>query len=99
MWGGNLLELSALRDLILVIWGLVATAATIYLCILVSIFYKRLSSFLLSMDMAASKIREIADQAQDELLIPLKRIGSLLRGINQAFAFIDKLFNKKEKTS
>ena len=93
------MELSALRDLILVIWGLVAIVATIYLCILVSVFYKRLSSFLSSMDIAASKIREIADQAQEEVFLPLKRIGSFLRGVNQALTFVDKLFSKKEKKS
>jgi hypothetical protein len=90
------LELSSLRDLVLVIWGLIASVSAIYLCILVSVFYKRLNVFLSSMNMAAIKIREIADQAQEEVFIPLTRIGSFLRGINQALAFVDKLFNKKE---
>ena len=92
------MELSALRDLILVIWGLVASVTAIYLCILVSVFYKRLSTFLSSMNMAALKFGEIAAQAQEEVFIPLTRIGSFLRGVNQALTFIDKLFNKKEKT-
>ena len=51
------------------------------------------------MDIAASKIREIADQAQEEVFLPLKRIGSFLRGVNQALTFVDKLFSKKEKKS
>jgi hypothetical protein len=91
------LELSALRDLMLVIWGFVASVAAIYLCILISVFYKRSSTFMSSMDMAAIKIREIVGQAQEEVLIPLTRIGSFLRGVNQAFTFIDKLIKKKEK--
>ncbi len=93
------MELSALRDLILVIWGLVASLTAIYLCILSSVFYKRLSTLLSSLDTAASKIGEIVDQVQDEVIVPIKQIGALLRGVNQAFSFVDKLFNKKEKTS
>jgi hypothetical protein len=91
------LELSTLRDLVLVIWGLIASVSAIYLCILVSIFYKRLNVFLYSMNEAAIKIREIADQAQEDVIIPFARIGSFLRGINQGLTFINKLFNKKEK--
>jgi hypothetical protein len=93
------LGLSTLRDLILVIWGLVASVTAIYLCILISVFYKRLSRFLSSMNMAALKVGEIVDHAQEEVFAPLKQIGALLRGVTQAFTFIDKLFNKKEKTS
>lgn len=90
------MELSAFRDLVLVIWGLVASVTAIYLCVLLSIFYRRLNSFLSSMNTAVIKIGEIADQAQEDVLIPLARIGSFLRGINQGLAFINKLFNKKE---
>lgn len=91
------MELASLRDLVLVIWGLVALVATIYLCIIVGILYKRINTLLLSMNIAALKIKEIADQAQEEVIVPLTRIGSFLRGITQSVSFITKLFNKKEK--
>jgi len=80
-----------------VIWGLVATAAAVYLCILVGLLYKRVNVFLSSMNIAALKIEEIADQVQAEIIAPLTHVGSFLRGINQSLSFINKLFNKKEK--
>jgi ABC-type spermidine/putrescine transport system permease subunit II len=91
------LELASLRDLVLVAWGLIASVAAVYLCVIISILYRRLNSFMSAMNEAALKIGEIADQAQEDVFIPLARIGSVLRGINQGLSFINKLFNKKEK--
>lgn len=91
------MELSSLRDLVLVIWGLIATIAIIYLCIMVGILYWRINIFLSSANTAALKIRQIADKVQEEVFTPLAQIGSFLRGINQSMAFINKLFNRKER--
>ncbi len=90
------MELASFRDLVLIIWGLVATIAIIYLCVISSLFYKRVSTLLASMNQAALKVKEIADHAQEEVLVPLGRIGTFLRGINQGISFVNKLFNKKE---
>jgi hypothetical protein len=91
------LELASLRDLVLVVWGLVASVTAVYLCVLISIIYRRFNVFLSSMNEAALKLQEIADQAQEDVFIPLAHIGSVLRGINHGLSFINKLFNKKEK--
>ena len=91
------MELSSLRDLVLVIWGLIASVAIIYLCVMVGILYRRINIFLSSMNTAALKVREIAGKVQEEVFTPLSQIGSFLRGINQSIAFINKLFNRKER--
>jgi len=91
------LELSSLRDLVLVIWGLIASISIIYLCIMVGILYRRINVFLFSMNTASLKVKEIVEKVQDEVFNPLTQIGSFLRSINQGIAFINKLFIKKEK--
>jgi hypothetical protein len=89
-------ELSSLRDLVLVIWGLIASIAIIYFCIITGILFRRLNIFLSSLNTASVKVKEIAEKVQEEVFTPLSQIGSFLRSINQGISFINKLFNKKE---
>jgi len=90
------LELSSIRDLALVVLALVVTISSIYLCIMVGIFYKRVSVFLSAMNASALTVKQIADRAQAEVMIPLSQIGAFLQNINRTIAFFGNLFIKKE---
>ncbi len=90
------MELSSLRDLVLVIWGLIATLAIIYFCVMAGILYRRINFFLSSMNTASLRVKEIAEKVQAEVFTPLSQVGSFLRSINQGIAYINKLFNRKE---
>jgi len=90
------LELASLRDLVLVIWGLIASAAIVYFCVIAGILFRRLNVFLSSVNTASLKVKEIAEKVQEEVFTPLSQIGSFLRSINQGIAVINKLFNRKE---
>jgi len=61
------------------------------------IFYRRINIFLSSVNAASVKVKEIAEKVQEEVFTPLSQIGSFLRGINQSIAFINNLFNRKER--
>jgi hypothetical protein len=80
------------RDLMLVIWAIVATLASIYLCIVVAVFYKRINEFLSTMRASALAVNDIADRVQSEVIDPLGQIGSFLRNINGAVSFFSKFF-------
>jgi hypothetical protein len=91
------MDLSSLRDIVLIAWGLIASAATIYMVVVVARISRQTSSTMVSLNAAAERVKEIVDHVQEDVFVPVARIGSILRGINHGLAFIDNLFNKKEK--
>jgi hypothetical protein len=90
------MEISWLRDLVIVIWGLVATVAMVVITIIAYLFYKKLSMLLDSADYAVAKASEILDYAQEEVLQPVIQLGTILQGVVQGVGFFSKIFKKKE---
>jgi len=92
------MDLSSFRDIVLIVWGLIASAAAIYLCVVIAMVRRQAASALVSLKGAAEQVRAIADQVDKEVVGPLSKIGSMLRGINQVVGFISKLINGKESS-
>jgi uncharacterized membrane-anchored protein YhcB (DUF1043 family) len=90
------MDLSSFRDIVLIVWGLIASVATIYLCVVVARIYKQTASTMVSLNVAAEKVKAIADKANTEVVEPLSKIGSMLRSINQGIGFFNKLITGKE---
>jgi hypothetical protein len=92
------MDLSSFRDIVLIVWALIASVATIYLCVVVAMVRRQAASAMVALKGAAEQVNAIADQVNQEVVGPLSKIGSMLRGINQAVSFINKLINGKESS-
>ncbi|MCX6004563.1 MAG: hypothetical protein NT082_02670 [Chloroflexi bacterium] len=84
------------RDLVIVVWGLVGTIALVFISIIVYLFYKRTMSLLESADLVVSKVGEIVDYADKEVIKPVMQFGTIVQGIVQGMDFISNIFKKKE---
>jgi len=85
-----------LRDLIIVIFGLVATGVLIFLAVLLYSFYRRTSSILDSMATISRTMEGISSYAGDEVAKPLMQVVAFIQGIRQGINVISKFFKKKK---
>jgi hypothetical protein len=90
------LEISFWRDLVIVVWGLIGTLALIFISIIAFLFYKRTISLLESADIVVSRVGEIVDYADKEVIRPVVQFGTMVQGIVQGMEFISNIFKKKE---
>ena len=92
-------EISWWRDLVIVILGLIATIALIFISIIVFLFYKRTMSLLESADSVVGKVSEIIDYADKEVIKPVLQFGTMVQGIVQGFSYFSNMFKKKEESN
>jgi len=91
-----LVELSSWRDIILIIWGLVATVAMVFISVILFLFYRKTISVLDSTDLMVNKVNEIVDYVNAEVVRPVSRFGTMFQGIMQGISIFGSIFNKKE---
>lgn len=60
----------------IVIWGLIATIAVAFLCVIVYLFHRRTMSILKSADSLAAKGNDVVGYAEDEVLKPAMQFGA-----------------------
>ena len=85
-----------LRDLIIVIFGLVATGVLIFLAVLLYAVYRRIRPILDSVKTTSKTIEEISSYAGDEVAKPLMQVVAFIQGIRQGINVISKFFKKKK---
>jgi hypothetical protein len=91
-----LVDLSSWRDIILIIWGLVATVAMVFISVMLFLFYRKTISVLDSSDLMVNKVSEIVDYVNMEIVRPVSRMGTMIQGIMQGIGIFGSIFNKKE---
>lgn len=85
-----------LRDLIIVIFGLVATGVLIFLTVLLYSVYRRIRPILDSVKTTSKTIEGICSYAGDEVAKPLMQVVAFIQGIRQGINVISKFFKKKK---
>ena len=104
------MDIAWLRDLVICIWGLVATGVVICIAVVLCLFYRRLRPILDSIEAASGKARSILDSVEgttatiremssyvaDEVVKPVAQIVALVQGIRQGVDTISRLFRKQE---
>ena len=85
-----------LRDLIIVIFGLVAMGVLIFLSVLLYSVYRRTNSILDSMETTSKTIEGICSYAGGEVVKPLMQVVAFIQGIRQGINAISKFFKKKK---
>jgi uncharacterized protein YoxC len=89
-------ELSSLRDIILIIWGLIATVAMVFISIILFLFYRKTTSVLDSTDSMVNKVSSIVEYINTEVVKPVSRFGMMFQGIMQGIGIFGSIFKKKE---
>ena len=90
------MELSSWRDIILIIWGLVATVAMVFISVILFLFYRKTVSVLDSTDLMVNRVGEIMDYVNAEVVRPVSRFGTMIQGIMQGISIFGSIFSKKE---
>jgi hypothetical protein len=90
-------DLSMWRDVILIVWGLVATAAMVFISVILFLFYRKTVSLIDSTDMLIDKASDIADYVNARVVAPVSRFGTMVQGIIQGISIFSSIFNKKEE--
>ena len=90
------MELSFWRDIILIIWGLVATVAIVFISIILFLFYRRTISLLDSTDLVVARVSNIMDYAEKEMIRPVRQFGTMIQEIIQGVSIFSSIFKKKE---
>ena len=90
------MELSSWRDIILIIWGLVATVAMVFISIILFLFYRKTIFVLNSTDLMVNKVSEIVDYVNTEVVRPVSRFGTMIQGIMQGIRIFGSIFKKED---
>ena len=90
------MEITWWRDLVIVIWGLVATIVLIIITVVAVRLYKRILRTMDSIDMVAARTSDLIDYAEEEVIQPVANFGGLIQGVIQGVSFFSELFKKKE---
>jgi len=83
-----------LRDLVIIISGLVVTCVIIFIAVLFFLLYNRVRSVLSSVEVITATVREVTSAVKDEVVSPIVRlasfVGGLCRGVDTASRFFKK---------
>jgi hypothetical protein len=90
------MDLAGWRDLVIIIWGLIASIALIFMSVIIYLFYKRTMSLLESADVVVGKVADIVDYADKEVIRPVTQLGTMIQGIVQGISLFSRIFKKKE---
>jgi len=84
------------RDLVMCIFGLVATGVFIFVAVLSYSLYRRTRSILDSIKTTSRTIQGISSYVADEAVKPVTQVVALIQGIRQGIDAIREIFRKKE---
>lgn len=90
------MDLSFWRDLVIVIWGAIATVALVFFCVLGVLVYRKLTPLLLNTDTVIRKVGDVVDYTKAEVISPVVQFTSAVQGILQGINIIADIFRKKE---
>jgi len=89
-----LMSIDWFRDLILCIFGLVATGVLIFITVLLFLLYRRARAILDSAKATTKTIQGISAYVGDEVVKPVIEIAAIIQGIRQGIDTIGKFFKK-----
>ncbi len=91
------MDIEWFRDLVICIFGLLATVGVIILVVLAFMFYFRLKPLLDSMKKTAGTVAKITSAVETELAGPMAQIISFVQGCRQAIGLFNRFFRREEE--
>jgi len=86
-----------LRDLTIIIYGLVGAIFLIIVGIMAFALFSRLKVILDSLRVTSSNIQEISTVAREQIVSPIMQVGSVFQGITRWIEMISGYFKKSKK--
>jgi len=91
------MTISWLRDLIIVIFGVLGIAALVLGTILACAVYRRMRRIFDSVEEAAANLKEVTVFIKEEVAKPLARLAMMVQGIQQGMNVVNQWFEKHRK--
>ncbi|HIE17384.1 MAG TPA: hypothetical protein EYP71_04235 [Dehalococcoidia bacterium] len=85
-----------LRDLVIIISGLVVTCVFVLIAVLFFLLYNRVRSVLTSVEAITATVREVTSAVKDEVVSPIVRLASFIGGLCQGVDTISSFFKKQK---
>ena len=83
------------RDLAIIILGLGATAAIIFIGVLVFLLYRKLRPILNSVKATTKTVENISSSVEEEVSRPLAQLAAFIQGISQVVSLVSKFSRRK----
>jgi hypothetical protein len=90
------MTIESFRDLVIVIFGLGATVATILLVVLAFMLYYRLKPILTSVRKTTETVERVTSSFEEAVAKPLAQIISFVQGIRNALGLVKRFTGKEE---
>ena len=84
------------RDLVICIFGLVATGALVFIAVLSYSLYRRIKPILESIKTGATTMQAISSYVGEEVVKPVIEVVALVQGIRQGINTATKFFKKQK---
>ena len=84
-----------LRDLVICIFGLVATGVFIFITVLFFSLYRRARVILDSVKATSKTIQGVSSYVGDEVVKPVIELAAIIQGIRQGIDTVSRLIKKK----
>ena len=91
------MDIGWLRDLVICIWGLVATGVVIFVAVLAYSFYHRTRTVLNSIEATSETLHRISSEVENEVVRPVIQVVALVQGIRQGIDAVSRFFKKQEE--
>jgi hypothetical protein len=89
------MNLADWRDMMIVIWGTVGTLTLVFICVIAFLFYRKLSTLLDSANDVFSKVGDVIEYADEEIIRPVIQFGTMIKGVIQGIDVFKKIFHNK----
>jgi len=83
------------RDLIICISGAGVLVTSIFIVVLMCLFYRRVKAALDSIETTSKNIQEVASTVRDQVIKPVTGLAVFVQGVLRGFNAINKFFRKK----
>lgn len=91
------MEISFLRDLVIVILGILGIGATIISLVLLIVIYRKVIPILNSVRDTTSNLRDASSTFYKNVVEPIARLQGLIAGIRRTVEFISSITKKGEQ--
>jgi len=82
------------RDLVICVFGLVATGVVIFIAVVLFLLYRRVRAILDSVKATSRTIQGVTSYVGDEVVKPVIEVATIIQGIRQGIDTIGKFFKK-----
>lgn len=96
-YGVFLMSIENLRDLIIVIWGIVGIIAVSAIVVLAFMFYSKVKPILNSVKKTTDTVARITASVEEAVIKPIAQIMSFMQGIRSALNMVKKFTGKGEE--